>query len=172
MEDAVSQARRALEFAQDASERLWQEHTAYCKTLDPARGVATAEEVRRLREASEWQGKVYEAEHALFRTEHGTPGIIGSRGEYQWLTMFGRDITSLLIICPDIVLGKYIAATAIDSGPLRLTEQEKSEGRWTTNAGRFFCRHFMESTRIPGRLADRIQSSDFFGPRAAERDSR
>jgi hypothetical protein len=35
-------------------------------------------------------------------------------------------------------LGKYIAVTGIDSGPLRLTEQEKSEGWWTTDAGRFF----------------------------------
>lgn len=106
--------------------------------LDPARGVAGEEELRRLREASEWQGKVYAAEHALFGAEHGTPGIVGSHDEYRWLTMIDRDITSLLDICPEIVLGKYLAVTRIDGGPLRLTEQEKAQGWWTTEAGRVF----------------------------------
>ncbi len=136
--DNVTRAQRELEFARATAERLWAEHAAYCKTLDPARGVVGAEELRRLGEASEWQGKVYAAEHALFSAEHGTPGIVGSHGEYQWLTMVDRDITSLLSICPEIVLGKYLAVTNIDSGPLRLTEQEKSLGWWTAEAGRFF----------------------------------
>lgn len=138
MIDEVTRARRALELAQATSERLWAEHTAYCKTLDPARGVVGEEELRRLREASEWQGKVYAAEHALFRAEHGTPGIVGSHGEYQWLTMVDRDITSLLSICPEIVVGKYLAVTSIDSGSLRLTQQETREGWWTAEAGRVF----------------------------------
>jgi hypothetical protein len=71
-------------------ERLWAEHSAYAKTLDPARGVA------------------------------------------------GRDITSLLRLCPKFVLGKYLAVTRIDAGSLRLTDQEKGEGWWTDDAGRVF----------------------------------
>ena len=138
MIDDVTSARQALELAQATSERLWAEHAAYSKTLDPARGVIGAEELRRLGEACEWKAKVYAARHALFRAEHGTPGIVGSRGDYQWLTMVDRDITSLLTICPEIVLGKYLAVTRIDSGPLRLTEQEKLEGWWTAEAGRVF----------------------------------
>jgi hypothetical protein len=91
-----------------------------------------------LREASEWVGKVYAAEHALFGAEHGTPGIVGSHEEYQWLTMVDRDITSLLSICPEVVLGKYLAVTRIDGGSLRLTEHEKAAGWWTAESGRVF----------------------------------
>ncbi len=78
-------------------------------------------------EASEWTHKIYVAEHALFKAEHGTPGIVGSYGEYQWLTIVERDITSLLRHCPEVVLDKYIAVTRIDGGSLRLTDQEKSD---------------------------------------------
>lgn len=138
MTDDLTQARETLAIAQLTAKRLRVELEAYWKTLDPARGVAGEEELRRMREASEWQSKVYAAEHALFRAEHGTPGVVGSHGEYQWLVMFDRDITSLLSICPEIVLGKYLAVTRIDSGSLRLTEQEKAEGWWTDEAGKVF----------------------------------
>lgn len=138
MIDDATRARQALELARTTSARLWAEHSAYCKTLDPAPGVVGAEELRRLREASEWQGKVYAAEHALFRAEHGALGIVGSHEEYQWLTMVDRDITSLLNICPEIVLGKYLAVTRIDGGSLRLKEQEKAGGWWTAEGGRVF----------------------------------
>ncbi len=138
MIDDVTRARRALELAKATSERLWAEHTAYVKTLDPARGNADAEEFRRMREASEWQCKVYAAEQALARVEHGTPGMTGVHEEYRWLIMPDRGIYSLLNICPEIVLGKYLAVTSIDSGPLRLTEQEKVEGWWSTEAARVF----------------------------------
>lgn len=132
----VTRARRDLEFAQATTERLWAEHKAYCETRDPADRILGPEESRLLREASEWQGKVYAAEHALFAAEHGAPGVVGSHGQYQWLSMVGRDITSLLSICPEIVFGKYLAVTRIDGGPLRLSEQEKSEG-WRI-AGKVF----------------------------------
>lgn len=138
MIDEVIRARHALELAQTNSARLWAEHTAYCKTLDPARAVADPEQLRKLRQASEWQGKIYEAEHSLFRAEHGTPGIVGSHEEYQWLTMVDRDITSLLSICPEIVFNKYLAVTRIDGGSLRLTDQEKVSGWRTAEAGRVF----------------------------------
>jgi hypothetical protein len=120
------------------SKRLWAEHTAHAKTLDPSRGVVSPEELRRLKEASEWTGKIYAAEHALFRAEHGTPGIVGMHADYHWLTMVERDITSLLRLCPEVVLDKFIAITRIDSGSLRLTDQEKAEGWWTSDAGRVF----------------------------------
>ena len=120
------------------SERLWAEHAAYAKTLDPARGVAGPEELRRMKEASEWTGKIYKAEHALFKAEHGTPGIVGAHGEYQWLTMVERSITFLLRHCPEVVMDKYLAVTRIDSGPLRLTDREKDEGWWTEDSGRVF----------------------------------
>lgn len=137
MTPEVARAREELELARATAARLWAEISAEGKNRKPS-PVATPEEVRRLGEASEWQARVQVAEHELFRAEHGTPGIVGSRGDYQWLTMAERDITSLLRICPEIVVGKYLAVTSIDSGPLRLTEEERRQGWWTSEAGRFF----------------------------------
>lgn len=94
--------------------------------------------MRLLREASEWQRRVYAEEHAAFKAEHGTPGIVGTRGEYQWLTLADGDIASLLSICPEVVLGKYLAVTSIDSGPLCLTDNEVRAGWWTSESSRVF----------------------------------
>lgn len=63
---------------------------------------------------------------------------VGKHGEYQWLTGLDCDISSLLRLCPEVVLGKYLAVTAIDSGPLRLAEQEGLEGWWTADAAKVF----------------------------------
>ena len=93
------------------SERLWAEYREYAETLDPARGVAGPEELRRMGEAGDWTRKIYPAEHALFTAEHGTPGIVGSHGDYQWLTLAECDISTLLRLCPDVVLGKYLTVT-------------------------------------------------------------
>jgi hypothetical protein len=127
----VERARQELELARTMSERLWAEYRAYAETLDPARGLAGPEELRRMGEAGDWTRKIYPAEHALFTAEHGTPGIVGSHGDYQWLTMAECDISTLLHLCPDIVLGKYLAVTSIDGTTLQLTDEEKSNG-WST----------------------------------------
>ena len=102
------------------------------------RGVAGSEELRRLNEASESTRMLYAAEQALFMAENGTPGIVGKHGEYQWVTMIECDISKLLRLCPDVVLGKYLAVTSIDGGTLRLTEQESTEGWWTADAAKVF----------------------------------
>jgi hypothetical protein len=120
------------------SSRLWAEYQVFAKSLDPARGVAGPEELHRLGEASEWTLKTYAAEHALFKAENGTPGITGKHGGYQWLTMNECDISRLLELCPDVVLNRYLAITSVDSGALRLAEQEKSEGWWTAEEARIF----------------------------------
>lgn len=52
--------------------------------------------------------------------------------------MVDRNITSLLTICPEIVLNKHLAVTSIDGGPLRITEQEKIDGWRTTEAAKVF----------------------------------
>src|ERR1700739_2301396 len=46
---------------------------------------------------------------------------------YQWLVSTDRQL-DVLECCPDIVLGKYIAITSFDSGPLGLTEEQRSVG--------------------------------------------
>ena len=55
----------------------------------------------------------------------------GSFGGYNWLTTEDHDLADLMRLCPEIVLGKYIAITSIDSGSLEVTEEEKAAG-WET----------------------------------------
>lgn len=51
---------------------------------------------------------------------------VGSQGTYEWLVT--DESFDLLQKCPDIVLGKYVAITSIDSGELVLTEKESAAG--------------------------------------------
>ena len=53
-----------------------------------------------MREAREWTDKTYAAEQALFMAENGTPGIVGAHGDYQWLSMVDRDVSTLLTAVP------------------------------------------------------------------------
>lgn len=57
----------------------------------------------------------------------------GSHGAYQWLTTGQDDLGSLLQLYPQTVLGKYIAVTSFDSGPLHLNDGERSDGWQTRN---------------------------------------
>lgn len=57
----------------------------------------------------------------------------GSHGEYRWLTTDKHDLDTLLRVCPQAVLGKRIAVTSLDSGPLRLNADEVSAGWLTRN---------------------------------------
>jgi hypothetical protein len=51
----------------------------------------------------------------------------GSRGLYQWLTS-NDEIDTLLQIAPEVVLGKYVAITLIDSGFVILAPGQKEAG--------------------------------------------
>jgi hypothetical protein len=51
---------------------------------------------------------------------------IGSQGLYDWLVTDQQF--DLLQICPAVVLGRYVAITSFDSGPLVPTDDEKSAG--------------------------------------------
>ena len=50
----------------------------------------------------------------------------GTQGLYEWLVTDQQ--VDLLQMCPDIVMGKYVAITSIDSGALPLTEQQRNTG--------------------------------------------
>jgi hypothetical protein len=52
--------------------------------------------------------------------------VTGSEGLYDWLVTDQQF--DLLQICPDVVLGKYIAITSFDSGALVPTDDEKAAG--------------------------------------------
>lgn len=137
MQPDITRARQELELARKMSERLWAELRAYTETLDPGR-IVGPEELRRIKEASDWTRKVCQAEHALFGAEHSTPGIVGSHGEYQWVSSVDHDFSGFLDSCPDVVLSKYLAVTRIDGGTLRITDQEKRQGWWTAEEAKVF----------------------------------
>jgi hypothetical protein len=42
-------------------------------------------------------------------------------------------------LCPQVFLGKRLAVTSIDSGVLRLTEEEKNKGWWTADDRKILC---------------------------------
>ncbi len=64
--------------------------------------------------------------------------VVGYHGGYHWLSGASQDISVVLRACPDVVIGKYLAVTSIDSGGLNLTADEKSRGWWTARDARVF----------------------------------
>ena len=42
--------------------------------------------------------------------------VVGSYGEYKWLTSTGHSIDTMIQLCPEVVLGRYLAVTSTDSG--------------------------------------------------------
>jgi hypothetical protein len=56
------------------------------------------------------------------------PLTTGSHGTYQWLTTGQHDLDTLLRLCPQALLKKYVAITSLDSGPLILNDKEISAG--------------------------------------------
>jgi hypothetical protein len=57
----------------------------------------------------------------------------GSQGEYQWLTSGQHDLGVLLRLLPRMFLGKYVAVTSIDSGPLILETEDLLDGWQSRN---------------------------------------
>ena len=51
---------------------------------------------------------------------------VGSEGIYDWLVTDQQF--DLLEVCPEVVLGQYVAITSIDSGALRLSDEELRAG--------------------------------------------
>jgi hypothetical protein len=62
--------------------------------------------------------------------ETPSPATLGTgrHGAYQWLSTTRHTIDDLLRVSPAVVLGKFLAVTSHDSGPLLLTDEQKSCG--------------------------------------------
>jgi hypothetical protein len=58
---------------------------------------------------------------------------VGVHGEYEWLAST-HCIDDLLRLCPEIVLGKYVAVTSVDSGRYFPTTEELAAG-WERRKG-------------------------------------
>jgi hypothetical protein len=71
---------------------------------------------------------------------------VGSQGVYEWLVT-DRQF-DILQICPDVVLGKYIAITSFDSGPLALTDEEKAVG-WESRSNIAYSPKVQAVSRVP-----------------------
>jgi hypothetical protein len=65
--------------------------------------------------------------------EHSRQIEFGSRQGYDWL-FSEATLYDLLQVCPDVVLGKYVAVTSFDSGSLSLSQEEQAAG-WRAHNG-------------------------------------
>jgi len=52
----------------------------------------------------------------------------GTRGQYLWFISCEYELKQLIDRCPQLVLGKYVAITSLDSGPLHPTDEEMRDG--------------------------------------------
>jgi len=60
----------------------------------------------------------------------------GFHGPYRWLVTRQddqHDLATLVESCPQALVGKYVAVTSLDSGPMILTDEEKGLGWQSRN---------------------------------------
>ena|SRR5947209_7971538 len=76
---------------------------------------------------------------------------LGSQGSYEWLVT--DQAFDLLRICPDVALGKYIAITSFDSGPLVLTNEETATG-WQNRGDVAYSPKIEDIGTVPRDLYD------------------
>jgi hypothetical protein len=71
---------------------------------------------------------------------------VGFQDSYQWLVTDGKF--DLLELCPEIVLGKYVAVTSIDSGQLVPTDKEIAAG-WQTRGKIAYSARIENAEELP-----------------------
>ncbi len=71
----------------------------------------------------------------------------GANGAYQWLTT-EHQLDVLLQLCPDTLLGKYLAVTSIDSGFLAMNEELESAG-WASRNRIAYSPQIQSVERLP-----------------------
>ena len=72
---------------------------------------------------------------------------LGSQDAYEWLVTDDENV-DLLEICPEIVLGKYVAITSIDSGKCVPTQTETASG-WRSREGIAYSPKVQNPTELP-----------------------
>jgi len=78
--------------------------------------------------------------------------VLGSRGDYDWLVS-EHTLDDLLRLCPEIVLGKYLAVTSFDSGSLSLSSEEEASG-WQMRKGIAYSPKVAAIESLPHDLFD------------------
>jgi hypothetical protein len=71
----------------------------------------------------------------------------GSNGTYEWLVVADEDF-DLLEVCPEIVLGNYVAVTSIDSDAYILNEHEKTAG-WNSRGKIAYSPQILKAEDVP-----------------------
>jgi len=71
---------------------------------------------------------------------------VGSQGQYEWFVTDQQF--DLLQICPGVVLGKYIAITSFDSGPLVPTDEERAAG-WESRGNIAYSPKIQDTASVP-----------------------
>jgi hypothetical protein len=71
---------------------------------------------------------------------------IGSHGPYEWLVTDAHF--DLLQICPEIVIGKYVAVTSIDSSELVPTQEELAAG-WQSRGRIAYSPKIQDGAEVP-----------------------
>ena len=71
---------------------------------------------------------------------------VGSHGPYQWFVT--DENFDLLQLCPEVVLGKYVAVTSIDSGVFVPTEQETMAG-WQNRGNIAYSPKIQQAADLP-----------------------
>ena len=72
---------------------------------------------------------------------------VGSTDGYQWLVS-SENHFDVPGCCPDVVMGKRVAVTSLDSGPLRLTEEQKAGG-WVSQGGIAYSPEIQQTNAVP-----------------------
>lgn len=76
---------------------------------------------------------------------------VGKHGDYRWIVTdaAARDLVHLV---PGFVLGKYLAVTSCDCGPLHLSETEIANG-WIARNGIAYSPHIESLNALPSESA-------------------
>jgi hypothetical protein len=77
---------------------------------------------------------------------------IGSHDNYEWLVS-DHDLHTLLERCPEVVVGKYIAITSFDSGPLVPNDDEQAAG-WMNEGNIAYTPEIQSVENLPHELYD------------------
>jgi hypothetical protein len=105
--------------------------------------------VTQLRGLETWQNC-----SAVLRINQREPVIaIGTHETYNWLCTRDHDLDDILRDCPQAVLGKYVAVTSCDSGPLVLSYDEKASG-WEVRDNIAYSPAVVDVAKLPHELYD------------------
>jgi len=87
------------------------------------------------------------------------PLTVGTHDDYHWLAT-EQFLDDLLKLCPEIVIGKYVAVTSIDSSPFHSSEQERAAG-WEHRNGIGYSPVILDPSAIPREGWDEWYIFDF-----------